>query len=126
MSKKGIVVGVALLVLSSVGTAAAAPIFTFNDGNDYRTLMTEGDQLSYLMGLVDAMTAALYVGGNPNLSGRLSTCFVGMKVGQVKAIVDLYLKNHPELWDQAMALTVWDAMKEACTERGHPFYDKAQ
>jgi hypothetical protein len=50
--------------------------------------------------------------GKPLIS--LATCVEGMKASQVAAIIEKFIKDHPEHWHWDLKDQAYSAMREAC------------
>jgi len=76
-------------------------------------------QQGYAMGVVDGMWLAPMFGapdGGTKLKS-LGACMEGMYNVQIKAIIDKFLKDHPERWNDQMHLVAFTAMTEACSKK---------
>jgi hypothetical protein len=96
-------------------------------GNDWR-MLPERVRQGYVTGVLDVWTTVVDVSkevqkGNPRyipstevrMFSPATTCYrENMTYGQVFAVVDRYMSQHPENWDYAMATLVWDTMHQTC------------
>ena len=131
---KAIVVGVlalgllALGLLALGGSAMAAGVpnvrtyagFIF--GSAYRQ-MSQSEKQRYVAGAFDGMLLApQFAGANLPRSERLEQCGQAMNLddGQLVAIVDKYLADHPEYLGYPMNYSVYNALDDACNKTGHP------
>jgi len=84
--------------------------FRFNTGNDYLN-MAEGNNIFYVEGLMDMLynQTELY---NPKLYSSIVKTTKVMTAGQIKAIFDKYLEEHPESWHYNAAYLFGEAIFE--------------
>ncbi len=71
------------------------------------------------MGLLDGIYIAPYFGAPDNNKAlvRIATCVEGMKASQVAAIIEKYVRDHPEQSKQDLKDVGYNAMLEACPIR---------
>jgi Ssp1 endopeptidase immunity protein Rap1a len=90
-------------------------------GNEWNTLSPASKQ-GYVWGVYDAWSNLHSLDievskeeGNPILS-RLVKCTIDkrMTYGETSAIVEKYMRDHPEKWHYTMASLMWDAVDDAC------------
>ena len=96
-----------------------APCIAYS-GNEYRN---SGDkfQYGYLGGVLEAfsfneaMERQLLDKGQP-LTALMTDCVKTrhMPYGQVKAIIDKYLTDHPDEWDEPAVILIFRAVSNAC------------
>ena len=112
----------ALIFLFVVAGPAQHNSLVVKDGfltaQDYLNLPT-AQQLGYATGVIDGMLIAPLFGAPDNgaqlqLLGR---CVTGMRDTQVHAILDKFLKDHPERWNDPMHAVAFAAMNEACSKK---------
>ena len=91
-------------------------------GNEYRALL-DIQRLFYLAGVLDGWSNVLEplralnvdVSVVDQMFQRVFDCVAkGMTRGQVMAIVDKHMNDHPEAWHYTAGSTAWVAMNEAC------------
>jgi hypothetical protein len=89
-------------------------IHAFVDGNAFRQKPT-AYQAGYIFGVKDCISvfAAYHKSGRGLYTGWHDRS-MDMQAPQIRAIVEKYLKDHPEDWNMPMAFIVLSAMKEAC------------
>jgi hypothetical protein len=87
--------------------------------NDYLQMEPDMQRL-YIMGVFDGWYMAPLFGAPENGKWLMSveTCAEGMKGSQIAAIVDKYIRNHPEKWDFDLKDLAYQGVREACTARG--------
>jgi hypothetical protein len=80
------------------------------DGNSQRV---------YAMGLLDGMymSPAFGAPASNKLLLEIETCVEGMKSSQVAAIIEKYVKDHPEKWNWDLKDTGYNAMLDGCRNR---------
>jgi hypothetical protein len=84
---------------------------TFIDCNDY--LSNKTSKQAYIMGVIDGLSAGLLIKNEDDFNW-LRSCVVGKASNQIAAIVDLYLKNHPEEWHYYMNVLVYKSLISNC------------
>ena len=84
----------------------------FYNGNDFRN-KSSTLRLYYVMGVLDGLMAGQLIDTDDDLNW-LSGCISGMTNEQVRAIVEKYLKAHPEEWHQNMNVLVVRALMNVC------------
>jgi hypothetical protein len=87
-------------------------------GTHYRD-MVESARGMYVMGVVDGFLASTMFGGSHPRALWLKSCITGVNTGQLVAIIDRFISEHPERWDQGMHVLVYSALLDACAERGY-------
>lgn len=100
-----------VVAFAAVAFAQQQPQWT---GNAYRQLGPDSG-IAYALGLVDGITLGAAIertGGS--VQDFYDACVRGRTRGQVKAIIDKYLADHPERWHEAMGGLVTRALVEAC------------
>jgi hypothetical protein len=81
--------------------------------------LSSGSQRVYAMGLLDGMymSPAFGAPATNKVLLELETCIEGMKSSQVAAIIEKYVKDHPEKWDWDLKDTGYNAMLDGCRNR---------
>lgn len=117
---------IASLILCAIGLLAAVPwahsqtpvkaARGFKTGNEYRG-MPDIAKSAYLTGWADGMVASPLL--NPSVyPSWVSRCLhSGMPTDRFVVIVDRYLDEHPERWDEDMVVLVYSALAPGCDER---------
>jgi hypothetical protein len=82
----------------------------FVDGNKYNTF-SEHERLLYLQGLIDGLF--LYQGGE-SARNSLRACTIQKPLGQLEAIYEKYLKEHPEDWHKPASVLFWISIHSTC------------
>jgi Rap1a immunity proteins len=86
----------------------------FTTGNDYRNL-SEMEQLAYVKGAFDAIMI-IPRGDALNKNNRIMRIVArteGLQIGQLRAVVNKYLDEHPEDWHMPMGLLFYGAVSNA-------------
>ena len=87
-------------------------------GNSYRDMPASGQQ-GYVVGVIDGMFMAPVFGAKLGVKSWLGQCIEsGMRSDQLKAIIDKYLAEHPEIWNEDMAGITYGALLPVCRARG--------
>jgi hypothetical protein len=78
--------------------------------------MDEGSRRGYVMGILDGIYTSPFFGAPDDNKAlvSLATCVEGMKASQVAAIIEKYIRNHPEHWHLDLKEQFLYAMREAC------------
>jgi len=84
----------------------------FLNGNNFRNKSNIG-KLYYVMGVLDGLLAGQFLDTNDDVDW-LSGCLNEMSNEQVRAIVEKYLKNHPEEWHNPMSSLVFNSIIKSC------------
>lgn len=115
-------VNVILLILMLLSTNSVPQRLTtarIHDGflkaRDYLEMDSDG-QRAYAMGVLDGMYLAPFFGAPDDGKALLSltSCVEGMKASQVAAIVEKYIRDHPEHWHYSLHLEAHAGMRQAC------------
>ncbi len=85
-------------------------------GNDFQQA-TSSLRLGYAVGLRSGLTIARTAQTHGGDLTGLFRCLDGMTYGQVQAILDKYLADHPEEWDRTIATITINALANACAKR---------
>lgn len=112
MNKKIILVLIlTLLMVSPISAVEKEDVVRcYCKGNDYLEL-TEEQKTFYVAGLSDMLDYFLQ-NENPKLYAELELKTKDMLLGQLKAVLDKYIKEHPEKWHYAAADLFYWAMLE--------------
>jgi hypothetical protein len=79
--------------------------------------LSDNSRLSYVVGFMDAKSALLARPGLPEalpFDAALFTCVSAWTYVQTRAIIDRYLEEHPERWQERMSDLSEDALYQAC------------
>ncbi len=106
----------------------ATPALAVLDGNQWRGLPDSGRE-AYVTGVVDtwsevwsgiktktAANPAYAPGAVENSIRSVSECAQPMTYGRIIAIVEKYMKDHPEVWHYRMASNVSAAIQATCSQ----------
>jgi hypothetical protein len=74
------------------------------------------EQYGYAMGFVNGMMASGNLGADISKLETLNGCTEGMQAKQLAAVLDKYVKEHPEVWHQTLAAHSLAAIIEACPD----------
>ena len=118
--KLAMIVLVATMVLGRTAVAQDT-IFVrsgFLKGESYLE-MKKDERVSYIMGVVDGMSAAPYFGAPDHFESFdwLGSCTDGMTNTQVEAIVTKHLRNNPGQWHMQMNMLTINALRTACPKK---------
>ncbi len=83
------------------------------DGNEWRRL-SENIKTGYVVGIIDGFYFSLIFGAEGKTLDDLHECIANKPSAQMKAIVQKYHTDHPEMWDQPMSRIVTGALDEIC------------
>jgi hypothetical protein len=78
--------------------------------------MPQGARKFYVMGLMDGLFLAPMFGAPANNKWRIAiqTCVEGKQVAQLVAIIEKYIKEHPEYWHADAHFEAYNALSRAC------------
>jgi hypothetical protein len=81
--------------------------------------LSSGSQSVYAMGLLDGMYMSPAFGAHATnrVLLEIETCVEGMKSSQVAAIIEKYVKDHPEKWNWDLKDAGYNAMLDGCRNR---------
>ncbi len=104
------------------------PALAVLDGNQWRGLADSGRE-AYVTGVVDTWSEvrsgiktktvanpAYAPGAVENNIRSVSECTQPMTYGRINAIVEKYMKDHPEVWHYRMASNVFAAIQATCSQ----------
>jgi len=74
------------------------------------------EQYGYAMGFVNGMMASGILGADGSNVEILDRCTKDMQAKQVAAIIEKYVKDHPEGWHETLAVHSLDALLSACPD----------
>jgi len=76
-------------------------------------------QSKYAVGIVDGMLLAPLFGApdNGQKIRAFGACIEGMSDTQVAAIINKFLRDHPERWNDPLNAAVFSAMTEGCLKK---------
>ncbi len=107
------IAALAFLVTAWDPTAPVEVPFGFESGNGYLQ-MAEPQRHAFAMGLFDAFMASTAIGSDVGVVHRIKDCAMGMKSNQVMAILDKYLRDHPEEWHHDMGMMFLRTISQTC------------
>lgn len=85
----------------------------FLTGNSYREMQDSGKR-GYVMGFIDGLFVSVLHGAKKSTLRLIEQCVVGMSDGQVVAILEKWLTDHPGQWHEQMNILANAAIREAC------------
>jgi hypothetical protein len=107
---------------------APTPALAVLDGNQWRGLPDSGRE-AYVTGVVDTWSEvwggikmktvanpAYAPGAVEHVLRSVSECAQPMTYGRIIAIVEKYMKDHPEIWHYRMASNVFAAIQGSCPQ----------
>ncbi|AME28663.1 Rap1a/Tai family immunity protein [Burkholderia sp. PAMC 26561] len=114
----------AVFVTWTLASHAASPAGAYVEGGylsgqHYRN-SPFSERLGYVQGLVDGILYSAMFGAREEYMRRLKVCIAQVSGGQLVAIVDKYVSEHPSQWDWQMNLLAHNALILACRERASP------
>jgi hypothetical protein len=77
---------------------------------------SEAFRIGYVTGVMDGIALAPMFGAPETNMKWVNNCLVGMDGNQVTAIVDKYLKDHPESWHVQLNALVYSALIDVCNK----------
>jgi hypothetical protein len=107
---------------------APTPAVAVLDGNQWRGLPASGRE-AYVTGVVDTWSEvwsgikmktvanpAYAPGAVEQVLRSVSECAQPMTYGRIIAIVEKYMKDHPEIWHYRMASNVFASIQASCSQ----------
>lgn len=76
--------------------------------------LRESERSAYVMGLVDGMFWAPVYGAPEARINKFAQCISEMNNKQLSAILEKYLRDHPEKWHYVANSALWWAIREKC------------
>lgn len=73
---------------------------------------------NYVAGYIDGMLASRALMDTSVQIPKIRACLAGMNAGQLEALMDKYIADHPERWDNPMSGVGLFAVVSACRSRG--------
>lgn len=108
---KRFIAGVAVGMVLAGGAAHARSVLTGQEFNSWpsesRTAFAAGWHVGFLI-------ASASVERVPPLIRRISTCIDKWTFGQVKAVIDNYLRDNPQQWHESIDIISLRAAAKAC------------
>ena len=113
------VVGLALCLLSSPGqetknSRRTITISTFHVRAGRFLELSEPERLIYTAGLLDGFYGSMLFGATEDKMNKLSLCTKDMENKQVTAIIEKYVKEHPQTWHLPLSGEAYNALSGAC------------
>jgi hypothetical protein len=107
------------LVLAGFSAHAAEPITygSLKSGNLYEA-MPPAARSAYVAGMVDGLLLAPNPEEGKLIASKLSRCTKPWTLDQIVDMVNKFHGDHPETWDDDMALAVYDTLRDACHAKG--------
>ncbi len=75
---------------------------------------SELEQVLYVTGAIDGLVFASVFDADVSQVFAFAECCVGMTVAQITAIVQKYLEQHPEDWQEPMNYITYEAITTNC------------
>jgi hypothetical protein len=85
----------------------------FLNGNDFRDY-TNTEQINYVMGVIDGFYLGVAFKGKVNFSQWIDKCVEGMRSDQVKAMIEKFMNENPQVWHGPMNGIILDTFQEYC------------
>jgi hypothetical protein len=109
------------LLLVAVALKSASPQQTvlvvngMGKAQDFLEL-SENSKKAFAMGFIDGIYVAPYLGApdKGEVLVSLQKCVAGMSNTQLGAIIEKYIKEHPENWHRPLNTEAWTGVMEAC------------
>ena len=81
--------------------------------------MSQAQREGFAAGLVDGIYLAPLMGAPEQNIEHFNKCVTGMSSTQVAAIIEKFLKEHPEMWHQFLNVEAYNALFATCRELTH-------
>jgi hypothetical protein len=111
------------MVVSGIILMAALPNRTMagQTGNAYLHYVSETQRIFFIVGFVDGLRLAVNLQLTASsaavdipVSRLWDQCIESREYGQIRTIVENWLRNHPEQWHRPMDELVFQALVESC------------
>ena len=76
--------------------------------------LPEATKTGYAMGFVNGLMASIILGAQDDKLKQLEKCTHEMQAAQVAAIIEKYIKEHPETWHYPLTVESWKAFARIC------------
>jgi hypothetical protein len=86
----------------------------FYTGEQYLNLPSSQRE-AYASGLLDGLMAAGWLGAKEKSVTQIHDCIPGLTSGQFMAIMDKFVREHPEHWSEHMSVILTEALSNVCT-----------
>jgi hypothetical protein len=68
----------------------------------------------YVMGMIDGLFISTLLGSSENRVHRVQDCLVGMRSGQLEAMLDKHVRDHPEHWHDGAGVLFYQVLLHTC------------
>jgi hypothetical protein len=106
-----------LLVIPDLGVTQPVSVhYAFLKAQNYLDMSADKRQ-TFAMGFIDGMSVAPAFGLSDQGTAAvkaLGSCLEGMNQAQIAAIIEKYIRNHPEHWHYELEFEGFSAMKDNC------------
>ena len=112
----GLFVAAMFLLHASPNVAAERGVLIhngFGTGQDFLGF-SEAGKRGYAMGVINGYIMAPMLGAPEARVSRVGRCLENMTDVQVAAIIDKWLREHPERWHYGLHFESWMAVKSMC------------
>jgi hypothetical protein len=116
------IVACVLLARGASGLAApdgSPPVVLIDQGwvsGQYFLSLNEGQKTGLSAGIISGLLMSPLMGAperGPEVVA-LSECTQGMSIGQLEAVIEKYLRDHPEVWNRPLGVSAVWAMRSVC------------
>ena len=76
--------------------------------------LSELDRVDYITGLMDGFYGVAMFGASDETVAILNSCTKDMGSKQVTAIIEKYVRDHPESWHLPLSVEAYNALNSAC------------
>ncbi len=114
-------VGVVVLLLVTSPAQQSSTPFTNMIPGGFETAgqfgdMSQLEQTGYAEGFINGLMSAGILGADIKKVEMVESCTKGMSGRQIAAILDKYIKNHPEGWHETLAVHSFIAVVDLCPD----------
>jgi len=85
----------------------------FGKASEYPNV-SEQEKVSYARGFVNGLLVSSVIGAEENKVAGLYDCVKDMSGPQLAAIIDKYIKEHPEEWHLPLPLSSFNSIRALC------------
>ena len=80
--------------------------------------LSEDQKDGYAMGFINGLQLSVLLGASVDRADGINECIQGMKPNQIAAILEKYVKDHPENWHQRFDTESLNALLTVCYAKG--------
>ena len=114
------VISILLLLISASAQQSSTPFLRFVPGGFLNagqfSDLPPDEQIGYAAGFFNGMMSSGILGADFDEVEMLDHCTKGMEAKQIAAIIDKFVKAHPEGWHEPLAVHSFNALLSVCPD----------